>query len=147
MILQKRIYKKLLLTTSIFFSLYYFWDLFFFDDFTIDFASRPASIESIILLTFSILYLFEQINDTFTIFIYSKKSFWIVVAIIIYLSGTFFLFIFAQNNMNDEVFAEQYTIMNSILYIIRSLIISIAFLIPLPDNRDYANSNYLSSYH
>lgn len=147
MILQKKIYKKVLEVVSIIFIGYYLWDLIYFEDFTIDFASRPAAIESIILLTFSILYLFEQINDTFTIFIYSKKSFWIVVAIIIYLSGTFFLFIFAQKNMNDDVFAEQYTVMNSILYIIKNLIISIAFLIPLPDNRDYGNPNYINSYN
>lgn len=144
-ILQRNFHKKLLSFISAAFIVYCFIDLFIIEDFTSTFASGPAAIEAIILLTFSILFLFEQVNDTFTIFIYSKKSFWIVVAIIIYLSGTFFLFIFAQKNMNDPEFANQYLVMNSILYIIKNLIISIAFLIEISDDSEIANRSYIKN--
>ena len=129
LILKNRRYKKSLVIVSVIYLIYFVIDSLFIEDITIDFSSGPAAIEAIILLVYSILYLFEEINNTVTLFIYSKKSFWIVVAIIIYISGTFFLFIFAQNNMADPTFQKQYLVMNSVLYIIKSLLFSIAFII------------------
>jgi hypothetical protein len=93
------------------------------------FASRPATVESLLILILSLYYLFEQINNTDTIFIYSKKTFWVVASLIIYISGTFFLFIFAQKMLNDPVFLNQYTIMNSLLYITRNILITIGLVI------------------
>lgn len=140
--------KKIILFTSISFAIY------FFSYFTINknqnssFASWPATIESILLLIFSIYYLFDQVYNAELVFIYSKKSFWIVIAIIIYLSGTFFLFILAQKMMDDEIFLNQYILMNSILYIIKNILISIAFLIPKnvdTDNEFIYKRNLLSN--
>lgn len=122
--------KLFLLVATITYTVYFVIDFLLTNNYNADFASWPATIESIFLLIFSIYYLFEQINDTSAIFIYAKKSFWIVIAIIIYLSGTFFLFIYAQNLMHDDTFSEQYGIMNSVLYIIKNILITIAFIIP-----------------
>lgn len=121
--------KKILIICFAIFSFYFFYDLIFIEDFAEIFASGPAIFESVFLLTFSIYLLFEQINNTTAIFIYAKKQFWLIVAIICYISGTFFLFIFAQKYLGDPVFNSQYTIMNSILYILKNILISIAFSI------------------
>lgn len=134
--------KKILVLTLISFSIYFVIDFATSGTYVSDFASWPATIESIILISFSIYFLFEQINNTDSIFIYSKKPFWLVVAIFIYLAGTFFLFIFAQKNLNDDVFLKQYALMNSVLYIVKNVIISIAFII-----KESQDDLLLSDFH
>ena len=61
------------------------------------FDSLPASIESILIVAYSIFYLFDQMNKPQVIFIYQEPHFWFVVAFILYFSGTLFLFIQASN--------------------------------------------------
>jgi restriction endonuclease S subunit len=61
-------------------------------------------------------------------FIYSSKTFWIIVAILIYMSATFFLFISSEYITQEE--RKSYWFINSISNIIKNLLLAIAFIIP-----------------
>jgi len=90
------------------------------------FDSLPASIESILLVSFSIYVLYEQMNKPHIIFIYYEPSFWVTVAFILFFSGTFFLFILA-NNLSREERDQSWTI-NLCLNILKNVLFIIAFL-------------------
>jgi len=102
------------------------------------FDSFPASLESVTFILYSIIYFFEQINRPQQIFIYSSPNFWIVLGIMVYMSGTLFLFIIANNLSENEL--NKYWIINNISNLITNLSFSIAFF----QNR---NASRVSLYH
>lgn len=91
-----------------------------------DFDSVSASIESIALIIFSIIYFFEEINKPQPYLIYSSPNFWIIIAILIYMSSTLFLFIIANNLSTQE--RDKYWIINKISSILTNIIFCIAFV-------------------
>jgi len=93
------------------------------------FDSIPVAIEAILIIGFCIIVLFEKIKRTDTLFIYSTSDFWIAVSFLIYFAGTFFLYIYAQNYMNNEKFLNNYNLINSSFVTLRNILIAIAFLI------------------
>jgi hypothetical protein len=68
---------------------------------TID--SIPIGIETILIIVFAFYYLYEEMNDTTTLFIYNKPSFWIILGIVLYLAGSFFIYIFAGYLKQEEL--------------------------------------------
>jgi hypothetical protein len=65
--------------------------------------SVPIGIETILIIIFSFYYLYEEMNDTTTLFIYNKPAFWIILGIVLYLAGSFFIYIFASYLKQEEV--------------------------------------------
>lgn len=57
----------------------------------------PLVFQGIFFMTLSIYYLFEQIKNPKTIFIYTTFEFWAATGILIYLSGTFFVYLLSSN--------------------------------------------------
>lgn len=93
------------------------------------FDSNPTGVACILILFYSIYYLFEKIRTPENLFLYSTPNFWIVVGIILFFSGTFFVFIFSQSNYNDPSFQSAFQLINTSFSILRNLLFSIAFLI------------------
>ena len=93
-----------------------------------NFDAIPASLESILIIVFCVSFFFEQIRDMEVSFIYSSKTFWIIVAILVYMSATFFLFISAEFFTQQE--RQNYWFINSISNLIKNLLLAIAFIIP-----------------
>ncbi|MEJ7740988.1 MAG: hypothetical protein WKF97_26520 [Chitinophagaceae bacterium] len=92
------------------------------------FDSLTASFEGIFIIIFSILFFYEQLTHPEVTFIYASKYFWIIVAMLIYLSATLFLFIAATYlSLNDF---ERLSIINGIANITKNILIAIAFIIP-----------------
>ncbi len=87
---SQKVKKLVLLGSIIFLSLAVFNIVF---DKNHQFDSLSASTESILIICYSILYFYEQLKNPETTFIYSTKPFWIIIAILLYLAGTFILFI------------------------------------------------------
>ncbi len=92
------------------------------------FDAIPASLESILIIIFSVCFFFEQIKDMEVSFIYSSKSFWIIVAILVYMSATFFLFVSAEFVSQEE--RRSYWFINSISNLIKHILLTVAFIIP-----------------
>jgi hypothetical protein len=85
--------------------------------------SVPIGIETILILIYSFYYFFEQMKDTTNLFIYNKYSFWIITGFMIYLSGSFFIYIFGSQI--DEVVLEQYWFLTNVFYIIGTILFAI----------------------
>ncbi len=138
-IIDNRLLKKIILFTSITFCvflIFYFfiakWD--FFD-------SIPVGAESIVIIIFSVYYLFEQINKPKTLFIYNSPSFWIVFGFLIYLSGSFFIYLYANFVPLEEI--HKFWFVTFILNTIKNILFSIGMIVSKYDTGEnpYSKKN------
>ena len=88
--------------------------------------SIPIGIETILIFVYSFYYLYEQMNDTSTLFVYSKYQFWVVIGFLIYLAGSFFIFIFSSKWTSVDFFAKYWYITNG-FYAVMNVMFTIAF--------------------
>jgi hypothetical protein len=93
-----------------------------------NFDALPASVECILVIIFCVSFFYEQINNTEVSFVYASKKFWIIVAILIYLSATLFLFISSMYLTLEE--RREYWFINSISNFLKNVLLSIAFMLP-----------------
>jgi hypothetical protein len=93
-----------------------------------NFDSLPASIECVLVISFCILFFFEQMRNTEVSFIYSSKVFWVTASVLLYLAATLFLFISAAYLTSKEM--ESYWSINFISNILKNILLSIAFILP-----------------
>lgn len=98
----------------------------------------PLAVSSIIILLGCIFYMFETIQKPEVIFVYSKKSFWVVVGIMIYFSGTFFLFLQFENMSPRE--QQNFWIINLICFVLKNIFFSISFILK-PENQQNLNTD------
>lgn len=125
-IIENRVFRTLILGSAIAFyifavSLY----IYGVDEDQYSFDSLPASVESILIVAYSIFYLFDQMNKPQVMFIYQEPNFWFVVGFIIYFSGTLFLFIQA-NNLDRDI-RDNFWKINLFLNITKNILFAIAF--------------------
>lgn len=92
------------------------------------FDSITVGVESIAIILMCIYYLIIQIKGTNNLFVYSTANFWVIITFLIYLSGLFFLYIMAENMIQDKAFRIQYIIINSAFNILKNILLSIAML-------------------
>jgi hypothetical protein len=88
--------------------------------------SVPIGVETIIMLSFSFYFLYERTKDTTTLFIYNTYQFWIVLGIVLYLAGSFFIYIFSNYLSGAEV--RKYWVITNIFSILRTLFFVIAII-------------------
>ncbi|MGN6490773.1 MAG: hypothetical protein ACTHLE_02155 [Agriterribacter sp.] len=119
--------KRIILIVSSITGLYLIFELFTSSS-DAEFDSVPSGITSLIILVYSILYLFDRVKDTDALFFYSSPNFWVVVSIIIYAAGTFFPFIYAKNYLSEQEFTYEFDLIHDTLYIIKNIIFAIAML-------------------
>jgi ABC-type Fe3+-siderophore transport system permease subunit len=90
------------------------------------FNSITSGVESVLVVSMCIYYFYEQLKSPNTYLIYSSINFWIIISFLIFLSGTFFLYLMAGNLMNDRTFLKQYIIINSSFNILKNILLCIA---------------------
>jgi hypothetical protein len=106
------------------------------------FDSLPASIESVLIISYCIFFLYEQLRSPENSFvIYSSKEFWITIAIFIFVAATLFLFISTAYISEDERHA--YWPINYIANIIKNLLLTIALI--LKGEKSISNSYHKSN--
>lgn len=128
LILSNRTAKTALVFISIGFVAFSIWDLI--TNRTEDtFDSIPTVIECIIIIGFSMFYFYEQLKNPQSLFLYSTPHFWIVVGLIIFFAGNFFVFIYAQSNSESVEFKNTFDLINTILSFIENILFLIAFII------------------
>jgi hypothetical protein len=88
------------------------------------FDSISASIESISLIVFSILFLFEQVNNPHPTDLLGTANFWLVMGILVYAASVLFLYVVG---IVAPTAAKQYWFINSISGILTNLIFCVAF--------------------
>lgn len=101
---------------------------FFFNSHKTSFASFPTGVESILIILMCIFYLNVQIRRSTDLFVYSTSNFWVIITFLIYLSGSFFLYIMAGTMFHNKAFQLLYNIINSVFYILKNILLSVAML-------------------
>ena len=137
-IIENKRFKKIIIITSIVFCL--FLIIYFFSVEFRFFDSVPVGTEAILVIAFSVYYFFEQINTPKTLFIYNTSSFWVVVGFLLYLAGSFFIFIYASYVPFDEI--RKFWFVTFIFNTLKNIFISIGILVSY-NNR---NTNHPKPY-
>ncbi len=92
------------------------------------FDSFTVGVEATLIILMCIYYLVVQIKSTNNLLVYSTTNFWIAITFLIYMSGTFFLYIMAESMLNDKAFQIQYIVINAIFNILKNVLFSVAML-------------------
>jgi hypothetical protein len=92
------------------------------------FDSITSGVETILIILMCIYFLVVQIKGSNDLLVYSTTNFWIIITFLIYLCGTFFLYIMAENMIKDRAFQIQYVIINSAFNILKNILLSVAML-------------------
>ncbi len=125
LIIRSKFFKKIFIFISISFACFcVYWILI--GNFT-RFDSLQTSIECIIIIITCLFYLYEQLTKPQVEFIHSNYKFWIVISLLIYLAGVFFLFAYAADLPKKE--NEKYWPILHICNIIKNLLFAVAIYI------------------
>jgi hypothetical protein len=90
--------------------------------------SIPIGIETILILLFIAVYFREQISIVETnSFIYEKPHFWYILGILIYLAGSFFIYITASSLSVKEI--QKYWVLTNLASIIKNILFAAALLL------------------
>jgi hypothetical protein len=81
-------------------------------------------IETILIILYSFYYMYQELRETKQSFIYNNYRFWIISGILIYLAGSFFIYIFA--NQLKSVLLTDYWALTNAFYIIKNVFFAIA---------------------
>ena len=133
--------KKFILPLWLCFIIFSCIDFFFINKMN-GFDSFTSGLQTILVIGLCIYYLFVQIKGSNTLIVYSTSNFWIIITFLIYLSGTFFLYIMAETMINDKVYRFQYVIINSIFNILKNVLLSIAMLMKSGQEKPELKKNY-----
>lgn len=95
--------------------------------------SVPVGIETIIVFIYIIYYLFEQFKSTKVQSLYENYLFWVCIAIMFYLAGSFFFYILANHLDKAQISEFWYLSFNA--DIIKNILFAVAVII-------YARKNY-----
>jgi len=93
-----------------------------------DFDSLTVGVELIVIIILCIYYLAVQLKANYSLSVYSTFDFWVIIAFLIYASGTLFLYLMAENMLTNEKFQMQYTIINASFNILKDMLLAIAML-------------------
>jgi hypothetical protein len=96
---------------------------------TLSFDSIPTAISAVIFIIHSIVFFYIQIRQNNSSFLYDLPEFWNTVGILLYFSGTLFLFIFSQKYFDNSDFKILFNSFLSFFSVIRSILWSIAVLV------------------
>lgn len=136
-LIKKSILKKILIFLSIVFLIISVGSLIFINQIVPgEIDAIPLAVSSLILIFGSLVYFFETIQTPEVSFIYSKPSFWVVVGIMIYFSGTFFLFLQYENLSDND--KRTFWIINMFCLILKNIFFSISFILK-PENQQISN--------
>ena len=92
------------------------------------FDSFTAGLENIVIMLLCIYYLIVQIRGSNNLLVYSTTNFWIIITFLIYMCGTFFLYIMTENMINDKSFRDLYAVINPAFNILKNILLSVAML-------------------
>jgi hypothetical protein len=135
-LLRSQILKKIILIGGSLFVVLCIYYYFNSKNYVID--SIPMVIESIALIILVLFYFYEKLLYPTNIFIYSTYHFWIVTGMLIYISGTFFLFIYSDVYKDMNLW-----VINLVFNTLKNILFSIAFLVTDYTDKD---SSGLRSY-
>ena len=123
--IRKKIVKQILAGVS--FAFIAFLAVYFFNaDSKARIDSIPIGIETLLVLIFSFYLLFEIMNTVKDTYINYNYKFWVLIAMMIYLSGSFFIYLYANELAAGE--GAKFDILLSFFYILKNIFFVIAII-------------------
>lgn len=113
--------RKLLILISILYFLFSIYYALTVKIKTID--TIPIGIETIIILCFAFYFLYERMNEPAIDFIYTDFRFWIMLGMIIYLAGSFFIYIFSDQV--DRNLFNKYLSLTYVFYALKNILFAL----------------------
>jgi hypothetical protein len=98
--------------------------------------SISASLASVLIVTYCILLLYEEVKDPSSGFVYYDKKFWVIIAFFLYFSGTTFLYIYFSTLSDQQ--RTSYWIINNFFEILKNILFSVSFIMKKSDKSGYA---------
>jgi hypothetical protein len=89
--------------------------------------SIPIGVETVFMISFSFYYLYEIMEDSSQVLVYNRFTFWIVAGILIYLAGSFFIYVFA--NQVDSKTRQEIWVFTNVFTVIKNLCFLFSVLI------------------
>ncbi len=123
--MQKKLIKQVLLVTSILF--YIFFTIYTLTVKVNELDSVSIGIETIIILIFSFYSFYEMLNDPKVTFINNDYRFWIIIGMVVYLAGTFFIYIYADTVTIREL--AKFLFLTYVFYIIKDIFFVIGIIV------------------
>lgn len=123
------IHNKLIKNIIVLFSIGFvvFLGIYFFTAKRSRIDSIPIGVESLLILSFSFYLLFEMSNLIKDSYINYNYRFWVVIGFMIYLSGSFFVFLYANQMAPGE--GKKYDILTDMSYIMKNIFFAIAMIV------------------
>jgi hypothetical protein len=100
----------------------------------------PISVETILMFIFSFYFFYEQLKESTTP-IYEHYFFWIAIGVVIYLSGSFFMYILGNDLPRKQL--VQYWFINYIFDTIKNLFFVISGLVYLKHSKSVSTKTAL----
>jgi hypothetical protein len=97
-------------------------------------------LEAVLIISYCILLLYEQVKDPTITFVYNTKRFWIIIAFFLYFSSTLFLFLFADTMTIQQ--RANYWAINNFFEILKNILLTVAFIIKNNYTKPYAVSEH-----
>ena len=116
--LNSNLFKKIILVVSPLFILFSLIQYFTATTYVMD--SLTITVENIIIISYCLFFFFEQINKVEVTFIYSSYKFWLILSILLYSTGTFFLFMFSSSMSDTEW--EKWSPINFVFNIVKNVL-------------------------
>jgi asparagine N-glycosylation enzyme membrane subunit Stt3 len=98
--IQGKFYRKIILLIFCAFSLFQTIYLTFTDK---EFDSVSIGIETILVFTFIFLFFYEYFVNVYSEYIYNHYCFWLAIGTMIYLSGSFFIYLLANHISEEQI--------------------------------------------
>ena len=131
LMLKNKVFKRIILFASPVFFVFVGYQFYLnFHNSPID--SISITVEYLFLIAFCLFYFFEEINVPNATFIYSSYKFWLIVGILIYSTGTFFLFM-NSNDLSDDEW-DRWAVINYVFTILKNAFFGVAIAINKPDS-------------
>jgi hypothetical protein len=137
--LQKKLVRKTILVIS---PIFLFFTIFYNFSTVTTFQSIPITIEGILILCLCIYYFFEQLNQMNNEFIYAKPEFWAVAGIMLYLAGTFFLFV--QAGQLSSSTQKTFWVINLGCNVLKNIMFAVAFSIKKNNYQNLRSNSRIS---
>jgi hypothetical protein len=133
--IQNKKFRKIILILSGGFVVF---QIIFYFNFQIDqrnvLDTVPIGIETILLFIFIFFFFYQFIKYTLNEYVYNHPCFWIAVGILIYLGGSFFFNILANDVSSEQI--DKYWFLTYIAEIIKNILFTVALVMYLRRPRE-----------
>ena len=126
-IFRHLVLRKIILVTIVSFTVFCLAYFFFEFSKNSNLDTIPVTFQAIFIMSLCVIFYFEQIRNPNSLFIYSTSEFWIVTGILVYLAGTFFIFIYSADLTQEEF--KRFWPINYIFNTIKNLLFGLAIFI------------------